>query len=201
MPSQSPGPFDHAKPDILPSSGPDTVAPYASDPTEPLPRTSGYNNPLAIGSLVSGLASVVITFSCFCCGPLALAGGITSIVAIVLGVIALSQIKAGNGDGRGLAIAGIICGAIVVLLMVVAIAFFAVAQQQGNMNKFQWPPDGPAERLEEAPTEDAGPELNIENLQTEGLIPVDPGENSSPDNAPVTTPAPPIDNPPSPPDN
>jgi hypothetical protein len=127
-------------------------------------------------------------------------GGITSIVAIVLGIIALSQIKAGNGDGRGLAIAGIICGAIVVLLMLVAIAFFAVAQQQGNMNKFQWPPDGPAERLEEAPAEDAGPELNIENLQTEGLIPVDPGENSSL-NAPVTTPETPVDNPPSPPGN
>ena len=174
MSSQSPDPFDHGTADVLPSSGPDTVTPYASDPTEPAPRSSGYNNPLAISSLVSGLASVVITFSCFCCGPLALVGGITSIVAIVLGVIALSQIKAGKGDGRGLAIAGIISGAVVVLLMLAGIAFFAVAQQQGNMNDFQWPPDGPVELNPGEPSGAPAPELDTEELQMEGLIPVDP---------------------------
>jgi hypothetical protein len=159
---------------------------------------------LAIGSLVSGLTSLVITFSCFCCGPLALVGGITSIVAIVLGMIALSQIKAGKGDGRGLAITGIICGAVVTLLMVAAIAFFGLAQQQGNMNNFQWPPDGPMELnpgLEEGPTEDTGPELDIEELQMEGLIPVDPDATSSPTDTPAPAPETPGDNPAPPPGN
>ncbi len=196
MSSQSPDPAD-----ILPSSEPDAVTPYASDPTQPAPRSSGYNNPLAIGSLVSGLASVVITFSCFCCGPLALVGGITSIVAIVLGVIALSQIKAGKGDGRALAIVGIICGAVVLLLMLAVIAFFVVAQQQGNMNDFQWPPDGPVELNPGEPSGAPAPELDTEELQMEGLIPVDPDATTSPSDTPTPAPETPDDTPSPPPGN
>ena len=48
-------------------------------------------------------------------------GGIAVLVAVVLGLIALSQIKAGKGSGRGLAIGGIICGILVPLLLLVVV--------------------------------------------------------------------------------
>jgi hypothetical protein len=73
------------------------------------------NNGLAIASFICSLASV---FTC----------GVSAIVAIVLGHIALSQIKRGEGatGGRGLAMAGVIIGYVVVglgvLLIVVAVA-------------------------------------------------------------------------------
>ena len=121
-------PRDHASPDPSASSSRDQPAPLPSDPTQPPHHTPTYTNPLAIGSLVSGVIGVMLTFMCFCCGPFALVGGVAGLVAVVLGLIALSQIKAGKGGGRGLAIGGIICGIIcgilVPLLLLVVIASY-----------------------------------------------------------------------------
>ena len=125
-------PRDHASPDPSASSSRDQPAPLPSDPTQPPHHTPTYTNPLAIGSLVSGVIGVMLTFMCVCGGPIAPGGyfgnlsmgTVAVLVAVVLGLIALSQIKAGKGSGRGLAIGGIICGILVPLLLLVVIASY-----------------------------------------------------------------------------
>lgn len=91
------GPVDSSSPYAPPVSG--LMGGYqGSGP--PLPRTNG----LAIASLVCGILSLV-TF-CFC-------GGLfLGLPAVICGHMSLNQIKAGNGqqEGRGMAVAGLICG-------------------------------------------------------------------------------------------
>jgi uncharacterized protein DUF4190 len=85
------------------------------------PETNG----LAIGSLVTSIAGVVfgIPLTLFC-----YLGLLIPIIGIVLGAIALNQVKRTNQQGRGLAIAGIAVGAIaVVLLVVLVIAVMTMA--------------------------------------------------------------------------
>lgn len=71
---------------------------------------------MAIASLVCSLASPL------CCSVL-------SLVGIILGVVALNQIKQTGEQGRGLALAGIIIGVALVVLtaiaLVVYVAFYA----------------------------------------------------------------------------
>jgi hypothetical protein len=76
----------------------------------PPPETNG----LAIGSLITSIAGVVLgiplTLLCYL-------GLLIPIVGIVLGAMALNQIKRTNQHGRGFAIAGIAVGAITVVLL------------------------------------------------------------------------------------
>lgn len=72
----------------------------------PAPRT----NPLAIASLVAAVVSLC---------------GIGSIAGIVLGVVALNQIKTSGESGRGLAIAGIIVGAVTLLFSLLWLVIMA----------------------------------------------------------------------------
>ena len=65
-------------------------------------------NSLAIASLVASLIGI-LPFIC----------GLGSIIGIVLGVVALNQIKASGEGGRGLAIAGIAVGAVTFLISIV----------------------------------------------------------------------------------
>ncbi|WP_078325250.1 DUF4190 domain-containing protein [Mycobacteroides salmoniphilum] len=73
---------------------------------------TGGTNPLAIGSLIASIVGV------FC--------GIGSIAGVIMGFIALNQLKTSPQDGKGVAIAGIIIGAAVivfwVLIMIIGIA-------------------------------------------------------------------------------
>nr|WP_090346197.1 DUF4190 domain-containing protein [Mycolicibacterium malmesburyense] len=77
--------------------------------------TGGYGpsqektNGLAIGSLVASAVGILC--------------GVGSLVGIVLGIVALNQIKTSGEGGRGLAIAGIAVGAATLLLNI----FFAIA--------------------------------------------------------------------------
>lgn len=72
-------------------------------------------NSMAIGSLVASVIGVV-PFLC----------GIASIVGVVLGIIALNQIKTSGEGGRGMAIAGIAIGAVTFLISVITgIAFLS----------------------------------------------------------------------------
>ena len=73
------------------------------------PQYAGTNG-LAIASLACGFAGII---TC----------GISSVVGFILGLVALSQIKARHQGGRGLAIGGIVVSAIVV---VVAVALIGV---------------------------------------------------------------------------
>ncbi|HJT96437.1 MAG TPA: DUF4190 domain-containing protein, partial [Mycobacterium sp.] len=74
---------------------------YAGAYGQPTQKTNG----LAIASLVAS----VIGFIPFCIF------GLGSIIGIVLGVVALNQVKTSGEGGRGLAIAGIAVGAVSLL--------------------------------------------------------------------------------------
>ncbi len=84
------------------------------DPYDPYrPISTPGTNGLAIGSLVASIGGFPLLFACY-------AGVAAWIAGIVLGIIALNQIKQTPQVGRGLAIAGIAVG--VVGLVVAALA-------------------------------------------------------------------------------
>jgi len=84
-----------------PATPPAIPAPLTPPPAAP--RT----NMLAIWSLVLSLLGL-------CCG-------FTPIAGIICGIIALSQIKTSGEEGRGMAIAGIIVGVVMLVLSVLAL--------------------------------------------------------------------------------
>ena len=83
-------------------------------------------NGKATGALVTGIATLVLSW---CCGA-----GVLGLIAIVLGVKARSEIRASGGrqTGDGMAVAGIVTGGIAVLIGVLAIAFILIAIASGN---------------------------------------------------------------------
>jgi hypothetical protein len=70
---------------------------------------AGGTNPLAIFSLVASCVGLLCGFG--------------SIIGIVLGVIAVNQIKRTGQQGRGLAVAGIAVGAVSLVISVIWMAF------------------------------------------------------------------------------
>ena len=72
------------------------------------------NNGMATASLIGGIVANV------CCGFPA------GIVALILGIIGLSKSKTMCGNGKGMAIAGIILGAISIVLSIVAMVIYSV---------------------------------------------------------------------------
>lgn len=73
--------------------------PYGFQPAGQQPTTSG----MAIASLVCSLAGILIC-------------GIPAVLGVIFGFIGLSQTKDGARNGRGMAIAGLVVGIVVVLL-------------------------------------------------------------------------------------
>lgn len=93
------------------------LAPQQSMPQQPqvAAAPARKTNGLAIAALILGIAGFI--------PPLA----ICSIPAIILGAIALNQIKKEPGvEGKGMALAGIICGSIALFLWICLIIFWAV---------------------------------------------------------------------------
>lgn len=87
--------------------------------TQPVP---GYASvPAAPKTNVLAIVSLVISILGF------------NVIAIILGAIALSQIKKTGENGRGLAIAGIIIGAISIVLLIIWIILIAVLAASGAM--------------------------------------------------------------------
>jgi hypothetical protein len=87
----------------------------------PMAPNAGVGAPsksFAITSMVLGIISLV---SFICCAPLGLLG----IGAVVFGVISLRQEKAGQAAGRPMAIAGVVTGAIALVLLLVIFVIFA----------------------------------------------------------------------------
>lgn len=86
--------------------------PYGQQPQ----KTSGK----AIGSLVTGILSLPGV----CCWPLGLA---LAIAGIVLGVLGRKDIAASQGQqkGTGMAIAGIVCGAVAIAIIAVSLILVA----------------------------------------------------------------------------
>ncbi len=94
-------------------------------------------NGKATGALITGISSLVLFW---CCGL-----GIAGVVAIVLGVKARNEIRAGGGaqSGDGMALAGIVTGAIAVVLGVLALAFLIYTIASGNADyNVDYGPDG-----------------------------------------------------------
>ncbi|WP_405155463.1 DUF4190 domain-containing protein [Paenibacillus sp. FSL K6-0108] len=96
---------------------------YYSDPLPPPPYVVPKTNSKSIAALVLGILSVMIPYLGFLIG----------IVAIVFASISLKEIKLRMEQGRGLAIAGLVCGIIgtaiyaIIILFVLAAAFFYVS--------------------------------------------------------------------------
>ncbi|HCT77898.1 MAG TPA: DUF4190 domain-containing protein [Micromonosporaceae bacterium] len=104
--------------------------PYSQYPVGATPVAG--NNGLAIGSMVTGIVSILL--AC-CCSPLGIIGGGT---AVVLGVIGMNQIKERGQTNRGMAIAGIATGGVAVLLgIILFIAGFAM-NSTDFLNNYDW---------------------------------------------------------------
>lgn len=80
------------------------------------PATGAGTNGMAITSLVVAVISFFLAFVAI--------GGLGGIVAVVLGVLALRRVKDSGQGGRGLAIGGIVVGALSVLLGIVVTIVF-----------------------------------------------------------------------------
>jgi hypothetical protein len=74
---------------------------------------------MAIGALVASIVGVPLLFACF-------TGAIAAIAGIVLGIIALNQIKQSGEQGRGFAIAGIVIGGVVLALNLLFLILYLV---------------------------------------------------------------------------
>ena len=94
--------------------GPVVYPPYVPYPiyySPPLPKG------LAIASLVLGVGGLPV---------LGVFGSIAGVLAVIFGAIALKKCRNGTGSGRGMAIAGIITGAVTVLFSASMIVFMIV---------------------------------------------------------------------------
>lgn len=83
----------------------------------------GHGGPPQGGSNGLGIAALVVGLLAFFTSWL-LIGGVFGIVAIVLGILALGKVKRGEASNKGMAIAGIVLGAIGLLVTAAVIALF-----------------------------------------------------------------------------
>ena len=122
-------------PPALPPVAADQTAGYNPQPYAAPPGIQSQqppNNPLAVTGMVLGISTLVL--GC-CCGRIPFLGIIASLISLVTPIaglicsfIARSQIKKSNGaqGGEGMALAGIICSG-VYLLLVLGIVALVVA--------------------------------------------------------------------------
>lgn len=86
------------------------------------PPPTGTNG-LAIASLVLSLLGL----TCY---------GVTSVIGVILGIVAMNQVKQSGQEGRGMALAGVIIGGVSIALWVIGIilyvAFFASLASYSN---------------------------------------------------------------------
>ena len=120
----------YGSPAAPPTSG-QPYDPYGVPPTSgqpypypPQPGIAGYggpppggkNNTLGLLSMIFGIVSLPLAF---CCGFFGIA---LAIAALVLGFLGFKKVQEGQADNRGMALAGMICGGIGVLLGILAFA-------------------------------------------------------------------------------
>jgi hypothetical protein len=86
---------------LVPEPVPDSrIVPYA-----PIPKPSGF----AVAALVLGIIGLFLSWFTF---------GIPSMLAVVFGHVGVSRVRRGVGDGRGMAISGMVLGYLVIVLIV-----------------------------------------------------------------------------------
>ncbi len=135
-PSAPPPPPSYNSNPQYPAAPPPQAQSYPSYPQQPVPQQpypapgyqpyGGYppvrsSNGMAIASLVTSLAGLA---TC----------GVTSIVGVILGFVALNQIRQRNQDGRGMALAGIWIGIGIIVLVIAyfVIVFVVIANSSSN---------------------------------------------------------------------
>ncbi|HZM29405.1 MAG TPA: DUF4190 domain-containing protein [Acidimicrobiales bacterium] len=111
-PHDAPGPPGPYSPGPFPPGGYPGGYPGGPPPPPPPWGPSGGTNGLAIASLVLALTGLALC-------------GIPAIAGLICGIIAINQINNSpvRQEGKGLAIAGTIISAVVVVLMVIGFAF------------------------------------------------------------------------------
>ncbi|NQE88617.1 DUF4190 domain-containing protein [Nocardia terpenica] len=131
-PESTPPPAGYGSTPGYPTQPPGTPPPQQQYPSCPQPPAQPYGQPgygypgggqyqpygypaqrqgtngLAVGSLIASILGL-----CTCVG---------AIVGIVLGIIALNQIKERGGEGRGMALAGIWIGVVAIVLSIIYVA-------------------------------------------------------------------------------
>jgi len=117
-PSYPPAPPQYGSPYPPPGYGGPSAYPGPYDPYQPYRDRSQETNGLAIGSLVTSIAGVLlgIPLSLFCWLGVAI-----PIVGAILGGVALNQIKRTGQQGHGLAVAGIAIGTTAAVLLVILV--------------------------------------------------------------------------------
>ena len=86
----------------------------APGPYETQPRRGGSG--LAIAALVLGVLALITCWT-------VIGGILFGLIAVVLGVVALSKARRGLAGGRGMAIAGIVTGALGLVLAIALVSF------------------------------------------------------------------------------
>ncbi|WP_264892701.1 DUF4190 domain-containing protein, partial [Mycobacterium kiyosense] len=95
--------------------------PYTGAPGSPYYGSQNSTNSLAVASLVTSVVGIPLWFLCY-------TGTLLSIAGIVLGIVALNQIKQTQQPGRGMAIAGIsVGGGTIALVGILTIVLVAVS--------------------------------------------------------------------------
>lgn len=118
--SQQPGPGHVSPPEGTPTAPPPAhgyggTPPYGPPPYGPPRVTAPPTNTLAVVALICSLLGVTLL------------PGLGSVVGIVAGHIALSQVKRSGEGGRGLAIAGLVVGYAGVVIIGVVLLMLAYA--------------------------------------------------------------------------
>ncbi|HEY5884341.1 MAG TPA: DUF4190 domain-containing protein [Pyrinomonadaceae bacterium] len=106
---------------------PQSPSAFSAPPPPAYPVSTEKN--MALLSLILGVISITIGFCCYF-------GVLTAPVAIGLGVYALSLIKKDPNKygGKGMAIAGIITGALYFIFLILIILFYGLAALMGNLS-------------------------------------------------------------------
>lgn len=97
---------------------------YTPTPQQPYPTKT---NGKAIAALVLGILAIIIPYI----------GFILGIIAIILGALSLKEIAKASEQGRGLAIAGLVCGIIgtalyALLILILIIGFITFGAMESN---------------------------------------------------------------------
>jgi hypothetical protein len=109
--------------------------PGSYDPYQVYQASSYRTNGLAVASLITSIAGVVlgIPLAIFC-----YLGLLIPVVGAVLGAVALSQIRRTHQPGRGLAIAGIVIGCLATVAMLFLLAMVALTAAALKSPTLMW---------------------------------------------------------------
>lgn len=135
LPELAPPPVtESTQPPVQPT--PDTATQYNPQPyltpASLVPPAKPPNNPLAVTGMVLGISTIVL--GC-CCGRIPILGFVATLVSfvtpiagIICSCIARKQIRESNGaqGGDGMAMAGLICSSVYLLMIVAIIVLIAL---------------------------------------------------------------------------